>query len=137
VRHRIEQHGPVLGLQLDGQLGNGTTTTPSTPQSTPVTVTGLTGASALALGDVHTCALSTDGTVRCWGGNTSGALGDGLMADASTPQLVSIPGKAVSIAAGPSSACAVLSNGAVVCWGAGPEIGSPVDALSPVATPDW
>jgi alpha-tubulin suppressor-like RCC1 family protein len=126
------------GFNFDGQLGNGTTTpTPSSPQATPVTVTGISGARALALGTDHTCALLTGGLVRCWGANESGQLGNGVTTDAPLPQVVSIEGDAVSIAAGPDSTCAVVSNGSVVCWGLGNELGLPTNALTPTATPDW
>jgi alpha-tubulin suppressor-like RCC1 family protein len=37
----------------------------------------LTGVAAIAVGGFHSCALKTDGVARCWGGNSSGELGDG------------------------------------------------------------
>ena len=61
------------GDNIEGQLGDGTTTN----RSTPVTVSGLANVVAVAAGNHHTCALRADGTVRCWGSNSAGELGDG------------------------------------------------------------
>ena len=60
------------GLNDSGQLGNGTTTS----SSTPVAVAGITGAAAVTGGGYHTCARFTDGTLECWGRNDAGQLGD-------------------------------------------------------------
>ncbi|MEF2985626.1 RCC1 domain-containing protein, partial [Pseudomonas aeruginosa] len=43
----------------------------------PVTVTGITTATAVAAGYEHTCALLADETIRCWGRDDAGELGDG------------------------------------------------------------
>ena len=44
---------------------------------------------SIALGVSHTCALLTDGKVKCWGGNDSGQLGDGTTTHRTTPVEVS------------------------------------------------
>jgi hypothetical protein len=73
---------------------------------------------------MHTCALLTNGAVRCWGRNTSGQLGYGhtttLGDDESVSTLtdVIIGGPASAIAAGGDHTCVIMqSNSAVRCWG--------------------
>ncbi|MDO8264298.1 MAG: hypothetical protein Q7T21_13905 [Gallionella sp.] len=102
-----------------GQLGDGTTTTPRT---SPVAVPGILTATALALGGDFSCALLSNGTVKCWGGNGQGRLGNGIMPSGSstpvtTPVTVSGVSTAIAITAGRGHACAVLSGGTVKCWG--------------------
>jgi len=82
----------------------------------------------LAGGFGHTCEAVPDGTVRCWGSNFYGALGDGTRRDQLGPVVAVGLSDAVGIAAaGPDtgdSSCALRANGTVACWGA--WIGSPV-----------
>jgi alpha-tubulin suppressor-like RCC1 family protein len=108
------------GDNLWGQLGNGTTTA----SLTPVTVTGITNATALATGNYHNCALLADTTVKCWGPNTTGQSGHPTVnttAIVSTPYTVSnsagVLKNIVAISAGFASTCAIRSDATVWCWG--------------------
>ncbi|MBK7322573.1 MAG: S-layer homology domain-containing protein [Candidatus Microthrix sp.] len=50
------------GSNTDGQLGDGT----NANRSTPTTVPGLTGVTAITAGPYYSCALKQGGTVSCW-----------------------------------------------------------------------
>jgi alpha-tubulin suppressor-like RCC1 family protein len=73
-------------------------------------------ATAVAAGFAHTCALLSDGAVRCWGANEHGQLGDGSRNDSGVPVAVALPASATAVAAGFVHTCAV-AGGAVYCWG--------------------
>ncbi|MBX3225685.1 MAG: hypothetical protein KIT84_31095 [Labilithrix sp.] len=68
-------------------------------------------ATALALGDDHTCAIVDDETVRCWGANALGQLGNGTRAESSTPVPVQGITGATAIASDASHTCAVTRAG--------------------------
>ena len=102
-----------------GQLGDGMTTS----SSIPVTVLTkgdedpLTGATAVAAGRAHSCARLTTGTVRCWGYNGSGRLGDDTTKLRRTSVVVKGIETATAVAAGRAHSCARLNDGSVFCWG--------------------
>jgi alpha-tubulin suppressor-like RCC1 family protein len=83
----------------------------------PVPVAGITGATAIAAGATHSCALLSGGTIACWGDDVSGELGDGAMASQLTPVAVVGVSGATAISAGDSYSCALLAAGTVECWG--------------------
>lgn len=102
------------GYNAQGALGDGTVVDKSSPASA---VSGITTATRVTAGYYHSCALLSDGTVRCWGGNGFGQLGDGTTTNSLTPVAVSGLSGVVAIGAGTGSTCAVLSDGTGRCWG--------------------
>src|SRR5947209_2193605 len=56
------------GFNIDGELGDGSTTS----SATPVQVSGLTDVSLVAGGWQHSLAVRSDGTAWAWGDNESG-----------------------------------------------------------------
>ncbi len=73
---------------------------------------------SLAAGEHHTCALLTDGVMRCWGNNGFGQLGTGDEESSNIPVSVKgLPEKAIAIATGAQHTCAQLQSGSVRCWG--------------------
>ncbi len=134
--------GTVLcwGYNGFGQLGTGTIDTgnPQTAYPVPKAVPGITGAIALAAGQYHACAVISDGTVRCWGANFGGQLGDGTKNNSGLPVVVSGIADAVEVALGQNHSCALRKNGTVWCWGGNVYgslgAGTTTNSLTPVQT---
>jgi alpha-tubulin suppressor-like RCC1 family protein len=127
-----------------GQLGDGT----AVSSRTPVDVVGLEGGvAAVAAQGIHTCALTDAGTVKCWGHNGGGRLGNGtgvarwtavdVCADAACTEPLS--GIASIAPGGGFHTCVVMEDGGVKCWGlnnngalgdgTGADSDTPVDVL--------
>jgi alpha-tubulin suppressor-like RCC1 family protein len=103
------------GWNSDGQLGNNTTNATNT--NPPVSVIGIaSGATALAGGDAHTCAL-VSGNVKCWGNNAWGQLDDGSLTTRYAPVGAAGLTGIVAISAGRAHNCAIQNDGGVRCWG--------------------
>jgi alpha-tubulin suppressor-like RCC1 family protein len=101
------------GDNTSGQLGNGTATGSLVPVPVPGLVGGVT---AIALGPYTACALLSDGTVRCWGANTYGQIGDGTHTTRLAPTTVAGLSGVTAISLGWWTTCAI-AGGAVQCWG--------------------
>ncbi len=101
------------GSNALGQLGTGTAIPNST---TPVAVAGLSGVDALSAGGFHTCALLGDATVKCWGSNASGELGNGTTTDSNSPVSATATGVA-GVRCGGAHTCALYEDGTLGCWG--------------------
>ncbi|WP_437314762.1 RCC1 domain-containing protein [Sorangium sp. So ce385] len=120
------------GLNVAGSLGLGDLsrrghTAATKPASLPVVQLGGPSdeAKAIAVGGQHTCAILPDDTVKCWGGNDYGELGQGHTnslggSTATEPEdfgAINLGGSVSAISAGGEHTCALLSNGTVKCWG--------------------
>jgi alpha-tubulin suppressor-like RCC1 family protein len=104
------------GFNEYGQLGDGT----AVDRNAPVDVQGIIPpVVAVAAGWGHTCALTDQGAVKCWGNNHYGQVGDGSsIENLHTP--VNVAGLAYGVAAISADGghtCALLARGVLECWG--------------------
>jgi alpha-tubulin suppressor-like RCC1 family protein len=81
------------------------------------------GLTKVATGGTHTCGLTSEGGLRCWGNNFYGQIGDGTR-DGSFGGTRAVPGDVVgltsgviAVTAGSLHTCAITSAGGVKCWG--------------------
>ncbi|HEX6041927.1 hypothetical protein [Longimicrobium sp.] len=105
------------GENAAGQLGDSTIV----DQNAPVAVLQPAGVtfSAISTGGDHTCALDASGNAWCWGGDSTGQLGNGAGGASRIPVAVTMPGGVTftSIFADVSKTCALDTNGQAWCWG--------------------
>lgn len=104
----------------------------------PVPVVGISGSAAsLALGNNHSCVLTAEGAVYCWGRNSEGQVGDGTLdPTAATARKIVSTVVLTSLSAGDNHTCAHSAEGASLCWGANDTAqvgqGTLVDLVAPV-----
>lgn len=102
------------GENRDGQLGfegrDRTTAGPVVfpPEAGPIV--------SVAVGGRHTCAVSEDGRLFCWGNDDRGQLGLGSL-DLTGPTEVELEGDAVEVVAGSRHTCVRQADGEVLCFG--------------------
>ncbi|MFA9269917.1 MAG: hypothetical protein ACEQSX_04050 [Baekduiaceae bacterium] len=106
------------GANDRGQLGDDTTADRTAPSSP---VGGLILIRSVAAGQAHTCAITVERTVICWGANDHGQLGDGTTTDRHTPTPIPGLSDVASLSAGRAHTCAVRRDGTLRCWGANGE----------------
>jgi alpha-tubulin suppressor-like RCC1 family protein len=100
-----------------GRLGNGLTSDVPYPVEVAPGIAGLFHATFVEAGYDHTCAVSVDGTVACWGSNSSGALGDNTISTRKTAVAAQGLTGAVTVSTGEDFSCATTAGGSVACWG--------------------
>lgn len=103
------------GLNPDGRLGDGTTTSSDVPRR----VVGITDAVEVVSGSYHSCARHVDGRISCWGHNPDGRLGNGTRVGSTVPVQVASRLRFTALDAGDEHTCALAANGKVYCWGSG------------------
>jgi len=80
----------------------------------------------------HTCGVRSDGSLWCWGSNTtSGILGMGDTADSFVPKRVGTDSNWAQVSAGLENTCAVRTDGTLWCWGERRALGRDSSILLP------
>lgn len=113
-----------------GEADFGQTGDPTFPTLTaePNRVGSINDATAVTVGNSHACALLSTGTVKCWGNDTFGQLGAGMIGVSNTAAPVTMKGvtSATVVSAGNSHTC-VIAAGTPRCtgWNGSGQLGVP------------
>jgi alpha-tubulin suppressor-like RCC1 family protein len=74
--------------------------------------------SSVSAGYLHTCAISTEKSLYCWGRNIFGEIGDGTSGeDRLSPTKVGSSGAWAEVSAGYNHTCAISTGKSLYCWG--------------------
>ena len=103
----------------------------------PVSVKNIVNATQISSAENHTCALLSDGTIKCWGDNAKGQLGNSDLGNtdpnqpkggdsaSAIPVLVNVDSldkdKAIAISVSGSYSCGIFETNGVQCWGETPN----------------
>lgn len=92
--------------------------------TSPVSVPGGTSWKEVSAGSDHTCALARNGRAHCWGLQSLGRLGDGIVPDdydwfRTGPAPVVGDLTFTGVSTGSARTCAVSTQGPTYCWGDG------------------
>lgn len=101
------------GLNILGQLGDGTNTDKITPTQIDIN----TDWSQIASGWSYTLAIKTDGTLWAWGANNLGQLGDGSNTNNNAPIQIGTAANWQNITAGEGHSIAIKTDGSLWAWG--------------------
>lgn len=138
------------GSNGSGQLGVPAAQVPQSSRPVKVDIGGK--ATAVAAGGAHTCAILTDGSIKCWGKNERGQLGRGTLVATGGVDVVSPPNdnvnlwkKAEVVTAGLDHTCVGVFEGDLngipgrrfFCWGenVARQLGTEQNNGQPVPTP--
>ncbi|HEX4256547.1 MAG TPA: hypothetical protein VH089_15740 [Streptosporangiaceae bacterium] len=120
------------GYGADGELGDGSTA----DTTKPAPVTGLAGATSIAVGMGSAYAVTGTGQVWAWGAGTNGQLGNGALANSDVPVQVSLADKATQLVSQCQTAYALTGGHRIFAWGANAHgqlgDGSVTNAATPV-----
>jgi len=106
------------GFNVEGQLGLGDGY-PGANHPAPVQVAAGTHWRSVDTGQGHTCGIQTDGSLWCWGRNTTGhlGLGTGAPIQVRTPTRVGTATDWSEVHATQNASCALKTDGSLWCWG--------------------
>lgn len=94
------------------------------------------GSGSIATGLEHACVVLADSSVKCWGANSYGQLGDGSTTLRNNPVSVTALSNVAMVAAGAAHSCALITDGTIKCWGRNHKgqlgNGNSTDSVSPV-----
>lgn len=115
----VRQDGTVWcwGSNKFGQLGFGEV---GPGVSIPTQVPGIMNAVAIGLGDAHSCVLTSERTVWCWGANAFGQSGAAQIdpkAIVARPQQIAGVANVVQLRVGSNHNCVLMQNADTLCWG--------------------
>jgi alpha-tubulin suppressor-like RCC1 family protein len=102
------------GGNTDGQIGDGTQ---DGPRLAPTPVSNISDVARVSAGRNHACAVRTTRTVRCWGDNTFGEIGDGTNDVRPERIALDLGGPVTSLGTGNDHTCAARRDATVWCWG--------------------
>ena len=105
------------GYNWYGQVGDGSRKNNKLSPVEIVAATDPQTAVDVCTGYEHTCAVLDDGTVKCWGRNNTGQIGDGSTSDRHDPTPVTGLTGARYVGCGYRHTCALLDDQTVWCWG--------------------
>ena len=106
------------GLNQSGEVGD-TLLAQSARQLIPNRVVGGIKFSSVVAGWLHSCGISTAGVIYCWGNNTSGQLGLGVIDTAphAIPGPIASLSKFRKVALSARASCAITDGDDLYCWG--------------------
>ncbi len=127
-----------FGLGADGQLGDGLREASPSPRVVKDGTSPLEDVAAIGPGPMsqHVCARLMDGHLRCWGNDSSGALGVGLAGDLDDASQGPVSFPWTDVTAGSDFTCGVKAAG-LWCWGRGNagQLGFALDGDTKVTEP--
>lgn len=104
----IDGRGLCWGSNGRGKIGQGNTTVTNNPE--PLPIVDIDHFAVIAAGSDHTCGVTPDGKVYCWGNWTNGRLGPNATASTGNPVLVDMPGPIALLNDAPAS-CTTAGEG--------------------------
>jgi alpha-tubulin suppressor-like RCC1 family protein len=113
----LTHSGTVFAWGSNSYLQLGNSNNSNAVFKTPVQIPGLTNVKAIAAGPFNSAALLADGTIKVWGNNGWGQLGNGGYANSPTPITLAVVRDAVGLSYGNGHLLALKRDGSVYAVG--------------------